>query len=298
MNTATSSTRPEGTGTSAADAGWPAKTPAVTVIDSDSGGALIDWAELWGFRDLFYFLVWRDIKARYAQSILGAGWVIFQPVFSMIVFTIVFGKLARISSDGVPYAIFSYTALVPWTYFSSALTAASSSLVTSSKMLSKIYFPRLLIPLTPVLAKLIDFAIALSVLFALMLFYGIAPTRGVLVSPLLVLLLMLTATGLGMWLTSLSAQYRDIQYALSFVVQMLMYAAPVVYPTSKIPEQLRLIYACNPMVGVIEGFRSAFLGTIPMPWDLIAIGSLTALLVAVTGLFYFKRTERFFADVV
>jgi lipopolysaccharide transport system permease protein len=278
--------------------GETARTALVTVIDPSSASALIDWDELWSFRDLFYFLVWRDVKARYAQSVLGAGWVVFQPVFSMIVFTIVFGKLAKISSDGVPYAIFSYTALVPWTYFSSALTAVSSSLVSSSKMLSKIYFPRLLIPLTPVLAKLLDFAIALSILFALMLWYGITPTRWILATPFLILLLMLTATGLGMWLTSLAAQYRDIQYAIGSVVQMLMYAAPVVYPTSKIPQQFRMIYACNPMVGVIEGFRAAFLGTIPMPWDLIAVGSLTATLIAGTGIVYFKRTERFFADVV
>lgn len=270
----------------------------VTVIDATSSTALIDFDELWRFRDLFYFLVWRDVKARYAQSVLGAGWVVFQPLFSMVVFTIVFGRLARISSDGVPYAIFSYTALVPWTYFASALAAVSGSLVTSSRMLSKVYFPRLLIPFTPVLAKLLDFAIALSILFALMLYYGIAPTPWVLAAPLLVLLMMLTATGLGMWLTSLAAQYRDIQYALGYVVQMLMYAAPVVYPTSKVPEPFRLLYACNPMVGVIEGFRAAFLSTIPMPWDLIAVGSLTATLVAATGLVYFKRTERYFADVV
>lgn len=270
----------------------------VTVIDPTSSTALIDFQELWSFRDLFYFLVWRDIKARYAQSVLGAGWVVFQPLFSMVVFTIVFGKLAKISSDGVPYAIFSYTALVPWTYFSSSLAAVGGSLVTSSKMLSKVYFPRLLIPFTPVLAKLLDFAIAMSLLFVLMLFYGIAPTRWALAAPLLILLMMLTATGLGMWLTSLAAQYRDIQYALGYLTQTLMYAAPVVYPTSKIPEQFRLIYACNPMVGVIEGFRASFLGTIPMPWDLIAVGSLTATLAAVTGLVYFKRTERYFADVV
>lgn len=281
-----------------AEPGWPERAPVVTVIDPSAGGALIDWEELWSFRDLFYFLVWRDIKARYAQSVLGVGWVVFQPVFSMIVFTIVFGKLAKISSDGVPYAIFSYTALVPWTYFSGALTAVSGSVITSSKMLSKVYFPRLLIPLTPILSKLVDFVVAMCILFGLMLWYRIPPTRWALAAPLLVLLLMLTAAGLGMWLTSLAAQYRDVRYAMSFVVQMLMYAAPVVYPTSKIPEQFRMIYALNPMVGVIEGLRASFLGTIPMPWDLIAVGSLTASLIAVVGLIYFKHTERYFADVV
>lgn len=270
----------------------------ITIIEARSGWELIDWRELWQYRDLFFFLVWRDVKTRYAQSILGVGWAVIQPVFSMIVFTVVFGNLAQISSDGVPYAIFSYTALVPWTYFSGSLTAASSSLVGASGMLTKVYFPRLVIPIAPVLAKLVDFAIAMLILFGLMLWFRVAPTIWVLSLPFLVVLMMLTATGLGMWLTTLAVQYRDIKYALGFAVQLLMYAAPVVYPASLIPEQYRLLYGLNPMAGVIEGFRSALLATNPMPWDLLSVGTLSALVIAISGALYFRRMERIFADVV
>jgi lipopolysaccharide transport system permease protein len=271
---------------------------STTVIDARSASRLVDWQELREYRDLFFFLVWRDVKTRYAQSVLGVGWAVIQPVFSMIVFTIVFGNLAKVSSDGVPYAIFSYTALVPWTYFSGALTASTGSLVASSSMLTKIYFPRLIIPIAPVLSKLVDFAIALVILFGLMLWFRIAPTVWALALPLLVLLMMLTATGLGMWLTALAVQYRDVNYAMGFVVQLLMYAAPVVYPASSVPEKFRLVYGLFPMAGVIEGFRSALLGTQPMPWDLLAPGTATALVLALTGTWYFRRMERIFADVV
>jgi lipopolysaccharide transport system permease protein len=270
----------------------------VTVIAARSGWQLIDWRELWQYRDLFYFLVWRDVKTRYAQSILGVGWAVIQPIFSMIVFTIVFGKLARVNSDGVPYAIFSFSALVPWTYFSSALTAASSSLVGASGMLSKVYFPRLIIPMAPVLGKLVDFVIAMLLLFGLMIWFHILPTIWVLTLPVLVFLMMLTASGLGMWLTALAIQYRDVNYGLHFGVQLLMYAAPVVYPASLIPGRYRLLYGLNPMAGVIEGFRSALLGTNPMPWDLLGMGTVTAMIVFITGALYFRRMERIFADVV
>ena len=268
------------------------------VIEPPRGWQLIDWEELWRYRDLFFFLVWRDVKTRYAQSVLGVGWAVIQPVFSMIVFTVVFGGLARVSSDGVPYAIFSYTALVPWTYFANALTAATGSLIASSNMITKVYFPRLVIPLAPVLAKLLDFGIALLILFGLMLWYGIAPTVWGLALPLLVLLMMLTAAGMGMWLTALAVQYRDVKYAMSFGVQLLMYAAPVVYPASSVPPRFRLLYGLFPMAGVIEGFRSALLGTNPMPWDLLGVGGVVAAALVVSGLLYFRRMERIFADVV
>ena len=269
-----------------------------TVIERQSGWQFIDWRELWQYRDLFYFLVWRDIKTRYAQSVLGVGWAIIQPLFNMIVFTIVFGNLAKVSSDGVPYAIFSYTALVPWAYFSSSLTGATGSLVASKNLITKVYFPRLVVPLAPVLGKLIDFSIALLILFGMMLWFGISPTIWTLSLPLLILLMMLTAAGLGMWLTALSVQYRDINYAMSFFIQLLMYAAPVVYPASSVPEQYRLLYALNPMVGVIEGFRSALLNTNPMPWADIGIGAIMAILIFISGILYFRRMERIFADIV
>lgn len=268
------------------------------VIEAKSGWRLVDFRELWEYRDLFFFLVWRDIKVRYAQSILGVGWAVIQPVFSMIVFTVVFGRLAKIDSDGVPYAIFSYAALVPWTYFSNALTESTGSLIASSSMLTKVYFPRLIIPMTPVLSKLIDFGIAMLLLFGLMVWFKSTPTMWALGLPFLVILMMLTAAGLGMWLTALAIKYRDVRYGLTFGVRLLMYAAPVVYPASLIPQQYRLIYGLNPMAGVIEGFRAALLGTRPMPWDLLAIGSITACLIAVSGALYFRRMERVFADIV
>ncbi|NCF68147.1 MAG: ABC transporter permease [Chloroflexi bacterium] len=269
-----------------------------TVIDADGKMPLIDWRELRQYRDLFYFLVWRDIKTRYAQSVLGVGWAVIQPVFSMIVFTIVFGRLAQVDSDGVPYAIFSFTALVPWTYFSGALTGASGSLTSASNMITKVYFPRLVIPFAPVLGKLVDFAIAMLLLFGMMAWFRILPTAGVLFLPALILLMMATSAGMGMWLTALSVQYRDINYAMGFLVQLLMYAAPVVYPASAVPEQFRLLYSLFPMAGVIEGFRSALLGTNPMPWDMIGVGAVSALIIFISGAAYFRRMERIFADVV
>ena len=270
----------------------------ITRIDPEKGyRKLIDWHELWRYRDLFWFLVWRDIKTRYAQSILGVGWAIIQPVFSMIVFTIVFGNLAEVNSEGVPYAIFSFTALVPWTFFSNSLTSASSSLVTSKNMITKVYFPRLVIPIAPVLATLIDFAISFIILLGLMLWFGIIPTVWGLLVPLLVLLMLFTSAGVGMWLTALAIQYRDIRYGINFFVQLLMYASPVIYATSSIPEKYQFVYALNPMVGVIEGFRAALLGTRSMPWEYLGIGTGMAILFFVTGALYYRRMERFFADV-
>lgn len=268
-----------------------------TILKNRPGWQALNLRELWQYRDLLYFLVWRDIKSRYAQSVLGVGWAIIQPVFNMLVFTIIFGNLASVSSDGVPYAIFNFAALVPWTYFANALSGAATSLVTSSSMISKVYFPRLLIPLAPALGKLVDFAIAMAILLLLVVWFQVTPNLNVLALPLLVLIMVLVASGAGMWLTALSIQYRDISYALSFIIQMLMYASPVVYSASSVPAQFRLLYGINPMVGVIEGFRSAFLSTNPMPWDLILVAGLSALFLSVSGAFYFRRMERIFADV-
>jgi lipopolysaccharide transport system permease protein len=275
----------------------PADKEPEIIIKAGSGWQFINIAEILEYRDLFYFLVTRDIKVRYAQSVLGVGWAVLQPVASMIVFTVVFGKLARMSSDGVPYAIFSFSALVPWTYFSNALSESTGSLITAQNMLTKIYFPRLIIPLTPVFNRLVDFVISLALVFLLMAWFKIAPTVWVIMLPLMVVLMMLTAAGLGMWLTALSIQYRDVKYGSSFMIRLLMYAAPIVYPLSLVPEKYRLIYALNPMVGVVEGFRAALLGTRPMPWDMLLEASIVSILIFLGGAFYFKRLERHFADV-
>ncbi len=268
----------------------------VTIIEPKSGWRLVDWRELYDYRDLFLFLTWRQIKVQYAQSTLGIGWAIIQPLFSMVVFTIVFGNLAGVSSDGAPYAVFSFVALVPWTYFANAVTEGANSLISNTNMLTKVYFPRLVLPLSAVLGKLVDFSIGMLLLFVLMAWFGVAPNWGVLALPLLVLLMMLTAAGLGMWMTALAVQYRDVKYGLNFAVQLLMYAAPVVYPASLVPEKWQLAYALNPMVGVIEGFRSALLGTRAMPWDLLTVGSASAALIAASGVLYFRSKERLFAD--
>jgi lipopolysaccharide transport system permease protein len=287
----------------------------VTVIEHRPGWRAIDWQELYAYRDLFRFLAWRSIKARYAQSALGIGWAVIQPLFQTLVFTVVFGYIAGLKGDGgAPYSLSTFVALVAWTYFSGALTDGTSSLVANTNLLSKVYFPRLVLPLSAVVSKLVDFGIALVLLIALMTgFYHVAPTWNVLWLPLLVALLMLSAAGMAIWLTTLAVQYRDVKYALTFVVQLLMYASPVIYATDRLPARLdlgqvlpqldgvvlmpRLIYAVNPMVGVIEGFRSAFLGTRPMPWDYLAIGSVTAILLAASGCIYFRSRERLFADV-
>lgn len=273
--------------------------PPITqvVIEPKKGWRLIDWKELREYRDLFYFLVWRDIKVLYKQTILGFGWAIIRPVFSMIVFSIVFGRLAKVPSDGVPYPIFSYVALLPWTYFSTAVTKSTQSLISNANMLSKVYFPRMIIPMTPVLAGLVDFVIAFAVLGLMMFWYGIAPTWNALFLPMLVLLMLLTASGIGMWLSALAIQYRDVRHAIQFVVQVLMYAAPVVWPVSLIPDKYRLLYGIYPMAGIIEGFRSSLIGTNPMPWDLIWMGAMIAVLIVLSGAFYFRRMERIFADV-
>jgi lipopolysaccharide transport system permease protein len=266
-----------------------------TIIKPSSGWEIVNIAELKEYRDMFYFLVWRDIKARYAQSVLGIGWAIIQPVVSMIVYTIIFGTLVKVDSDGAPYAIFSYVALVPWTFFAGSITASTSSL---TGMITKIYFPRLILPLASILSKGVDFCISFVILGGLLFYYQVKPTVWIFSLPLLVIVLMLTAVGIGLWLSALSVQYRDVRYGLSFGVQLLMYAAPVVYPASLIPDQYRLFYAINPMVGVIEGFRSALLATNPMPWDLISIGLISTMIIVLSGALYFKRREKFFADVI
>jgi lipopolysaccharide transport system permease protein len=267
------------------------------IIGTGHDSVILKLAELWQFRELFYFLVWRDVKVRYAQSILGVGWAVIQPLVPMILFTIVFGRVARISSDGIPYAMFCFAGLLPWTYFSNALTDSSASLVKEVNMLSKIYFPRLIIPLTSVLGRLIDLGISFLLLIALMIWYRTPPTLWLTLLPVLILITVVTAAGLGMWLSALAVQYRDVKYAVPFAIQFLMYAAPVVYPTSLIPAGYRYLYAVNPLVGVIEGFRACVFRSTPVPWDLIAIGTTSALMILWSGTLYFVRKEFVFADV-
>ena len=267
------------------------------IIEARKGIRLMDFKEFSEYRDLFWFLIWRSIRVRYAQSAIGIGWAVIQPVFTMVIFTVIFGKLAEIDSNGVPYSIFSFAALVPWTYFSNAVSEGANSLVSEANMISKVYFPRVILPLSAVAAKLVDFSIAMLLLALFMIFYQIVPTGWIVLFPLLVVMMMLAATGIGMWLTALAIQYRDINYSLNFILQLLMYAAPVVYPASLIPEEFRLLYAINPMVGVIEGFRSVLLGTIPVPWDMLMIGLVSSLFLAVSGIIYFRTRERVFADV-
>jgi len=271
------------------------------VIKPKSGWQLIDWKEIIEYRDLFYFLVKRDVLALYKQTVLGFTWAIIRPVFSMIVFSVIFGGLAKIPSDGIPYPIFTYTALIPWTYFSAAMNMSTQSLISGKGIFSKVYFPRLIIPLTPVLSKLVDFVIAFIILFGLMAWYGISPTVNIFFLPVLILMMMLTASGIGMWLSAMAIQYRDIPQGVGFLAQLLMYASPVVWPLSllkeKFGESAVLMYGIYPMAGVIEGFRSALLGHNPMPWELIGIGTLTAIFLFISGAFYFKRKERIFVDV-
>ena len=267
------------------------------LIHKTSGWRLVDFGELYHYRDLLWFLTWRNIKVLYAQSIIGIGWAVLQPLFSMLVFTLVFGMFAKMNSDGVPYALFSFCALVPWSYFSNSLLDSGNSLVNQADMLSKVYFPRLVLPLSSVLSKLVDLVIALGVLFGMMLIYQRPPTWQIVFLPLLIAIMTLTAAGMGMFLSSLAIQYRDIKHAMTFIVQLLMYTAPVVYPTTLVPEWLQPYYAMNPMVGVIEGFRAALLGTREMPWGWIAIGAITSSIIFMAGLLQFRQQERVFADV-
>lgn len=276
------------------------RLPHIT-IEPPKGWQPINLRELREYRDLFYFLVLRDVKVLYKQTVLGFAWAIIRPVFSMIIFTIIFGNLAQVDSDGVPYAIFSYVALVPWTYFASATTESTNSLTKNAAMLTKVYFPRLVFPMTAVLAKLVDFFIAFSIIGVLMLVFRVSPTIDIVYLPVLILLMMLTAAGIGLWLSALAIQYRDVKHAMTFATQLLMYAAPVVWSVSTLTERFgetaRLVYGIYPMAGVIEGFRAALLDTVDMPWDLIGIGAISAFIIFISGTFYFKRMEGIFADV-
>ncbi len=266
-------------------------------IEPSHGWRVLNLRELWEYRELLYFLTWRDIKVRYKQTVLGAAWAIIQPFFTMVVFSLFFGRLARVPSDGLPYPIFSYAALLPWNYFAHSLSGAGDSLVASANLIRKVYFPRLVIPLAGVLSGLVDFAIAFVVLLGMMAYFGVRPTAGILLLPLFLLLALITALGVGLWLSALNVRYRDVRYTIPFLTQFWMFATPVAYPSSLLSEPWRTLYGLNPMVGVVEGFRWALLGTQP-PSAMMAISALVSLLILVSGAFYFRRMERTFADVV
>ena len=270
----------------------------VIVIQPSRGWVSLQLQNLWEYRELLYFLVWRELKARYKQTVLGAAWAVVQPLVTTIIFTIVFSFLARIPSEGIPYPIFSFTALLPWNYFAHSLDRASKSVVNSANLLTKVYFPRLVIPISVVLSGLVDFAIAFVVLIGLMLYYGVKPTAGLALLPVFVLLTMITALGVGLWMSALNVYYRDVQYVVPFLIQLWMYATPVIYPVSMVPERFRLLYGLNPMVGVVEGFRWAVLGHAVAPNPSVAVSSLVAVALLVSGMLYFRRMEDTFADVV
>jgi lipopolysaccharide transport system permease protein len=267
-------------------------------IEPSLGWVSLKLRGLWEYRELLYFLMWRDVKVRYKQTVLGAAWAIMQPFFTMVVFSVFFGQLAKIPSDGVPYPIFSYAALVPWMFFANGLNQSSNSLVNSAHLIKKVYFPRLAIPIATVFSGVVDFALAFLVLLGMMLYYGVVPTINVLWLPFFLLLAVVTSLGAGLWLSAMNVQFRDVRYAVPFLTQFWMFSTPIAYPSSLLSEPWRTLYGLNPMVGVVEGFRWALLGTDTAPGPIIIASSLAALALLVGGAFYFRRMEKTFADVV
>ncbi len=262
-------------------------------------GALgIGCRELWEYRELLYFLTWRDVKVRYKQTVLGAAWAIIQPFFMMVVFSLFFGRLAGMPSDGLPYPLFTFCALLPWQLFAHSLTESSNSLVANERLITKVYFPRLVVPIAAVLGGLLDFIIAFVILLLMMIYYGIVPNWAVLTLPGFIVLAVLTALGVGLWLSALNVKYRDVRYTLNFLIQFWLFATPVAYPSSLIPESLRPLYGLNPMAGVVEGFRWALLGKSEGPGSLLVVSIIVVVLILFGGLYYFRRMEQEFADVI
>jgi lipopolysaccharide transport system permease protein len=269
----------------------------ISVIEPKKGWRRIDFKELKTYRDLIFFLVWRDVKVLYAQTILGYSWAILVPLIQIVIFTVIFGRIARISTDGIPYILFSSVAIIPWTYMSQAMTASSQSLITGQNLLGKIYFPRLIFPITPVLSKLVDFGISMVLIFVVSLFYRILPTWNLLLFPIFFLVMMSISAGVGLWLSAMAIRFRDVKHAMPFIIRMLMYTAPIVYSASSIPETYRFWYSLNPLVGVIEGFRSCLLGT-PYEWQFILPGIFTTLILLFSGALYYNHMEQIFVDVI
>ncbi|MEA3547253.1 MAG: ABC transporter permease [Thermodesulfobacteriota bacterium] len=273
------------------------QSPQVVTIKARSGWQAINLKELVAYRDLFGFLVWRDIKVLYAQTILGFLWALLQPLVQIIIFTFIFGKVAKLPTEGMPYVVFSTVAVIPWTYISQAMSASSQSLVSGQNMLGKVYFPRLIFPITPVLAKLVDFSLSLLIVLGVLVYYRIAPTWNLILLPVFIMLMVSVATGVGLWFSAMAIRFRDVKLAMPFAIRMLMYTAPIVYSASSIPGTYRTLYSFNPIVSVIEGFRACLLGT-PFAWQYILPGMITALVILVSGAFYFQRMERVFVDVI
>lgn len=270
----------------------------VTVYEPSKGWAPLRLRQLWQYRELLYFLIWRDVKVRYKQTVLGGAWAILQPFLTMIVFSVIFGYLAQLPSDGIPYPVFAYTALLPWQFFAHALSEAGNSLVLNQQLLKKVYFPRLVIPIAVVLAGLVDFGIGFVFLIGMMLYFHIIPTIAILALPFFVLLTVATALAVGLWLSALDVEYRDVRYIIPFVTQFWMFVTPVAYSSTLIPERWRAWYGLNPMAGVVEGFRWALLGKTGEVGPLILISSVAVVVLLVGGLYYFRRMERTFSDVV
>ena len=270
----------------------------LTIIEPSKGWIPVDLKEIWNYRELLYFLTKREIQVRYKQTVLGGLWAIIQPVFTMIVFTLFFGRLARIPSDGIPYPIFVYAGLLPWTYFANALSSSGNSLVGSANLISKVYFPRIIIPGSTSLAGLLDFFVAMIVLFAMMIYYQFVPGIGILLFPFLIGLTFLCAVGVGLWLSALNVQYRDIRYAIPFIIQLWMFVSPVIYPVSMVPQKYQWALALNPMGGVINAYRASLLGHLPVDWFLLGISTVIILIIFTSGMYYFRRMEKTFADVV
>src|SRR5215216_4006586 len=269
-----------------------------TVISPSKGWVPLNLNEIKAYHELLYFLIWRNLKIRYKQTVLGAAWAVIQPFFTMVVFSIFFGRLAHISSGDVPYPIFAYTALVPWTFFANALSQASNSLLEHERMITKIYFPRLLLPIAAVLSGLLDFVISFSILIGMMVWYHRIPTINIWLVPFFVLMGTLTALGVGLCLSALNVEYRDVRYVIPFLVQFWLFSTPIAYPSSLVPEKWQVLYGLNPMAGVVEGFRWGLLGNPPVSMQLILVSLLAVVVVLISGLYYFRRMEETFADVV
>ncbi len=268
------------------------------LIRPSRGWVSLQLRDVWEYRELLYFLVWRDIKVRYKQTVLGAAWAILQPFLTMVVFSIFFGRLAKVPSDGIPYPIFVYCALLPWQLFAHALTQSSNSLVMNERLITKVYFPRLVIPISAVLAGLVDFAIAFVVLLGMMFYYGIVPTMAVLTLPLFLLLAVATALAVGLWLSALNVQYRDVRHTIPFLTQFWLFATPIAYSSTLVPEQWRALYGLNPMAGVVEGFRWALLGKAGGMGPLVIVSAVAVTVLLIGGLVYFRQMEKTFADII